>query len=137
MFGEKPVELTALKDLFVLSLQYRNVSPNTIASWIFRTGKFIRWCQQREVHEIADVTPELLLGYRRYLFHYRNARTGKPLKFCTQASYLIPLRSWFGWLHEEGLAEINAAEKLELPQEERRLPGAVLTADEVERMRVS
>jgi integrase/recombinase XerD len=64
--------------------------------------------------------------------HYRNAKTGRPLKFATQASYLISVRRWFRWLAEERILPRLIGEKLELPQQERRLPLDVLSAAEVE-----
>ena len=64
--------------------------------------------------------------YRRSLFHYRNPRSGRPLKFATQAHYLIPVRCWFGWLLESTWIEVDVTAKLELPKEEQRLPTGVL-----------
>jgi integrase/recombinase XerD len=56
------------------------------------------------------------------------------LSFATQASYLIALRHWLGWLNEQDLLATNPAEKLRLPKEEHRLPSAYLTLDEVEQL---
>ena len=56
----------------------------------------------------------------------------KTLKFSTQTSYLMSLRRWFVWLHEEKFVPVNPAEKLQLPKEEKRLPTGSLNADEVE-----
>jgi integrase/recombinase XerD len=78
------------------------------------------------------VTDELLAAYRRWLFYYRNARTNRPLKFTTQASYLMAIRRWLGWLAEQKILPEPVGQKLELPKEERRLPTDVLTASEVE-----
>ena len=78
------------------------------------------------------MTGESLAAYRRWLYHYRNARTGKPLKFCTQASYLSTITHWLGWLAEQGWIESDPSTGIELPKEEQRLPSAHLTIDEVE-----
>ena len=43
-------------------------------------------------------------------------RTNKPLKFATQASYLVAVKYWIGWLVEEGWLETDPAEKLQLPR---------------------
>jgi integrase/recombinase XerD len=74
----------------------------------------------------------LLSAYRRWLFHYRNPRTNEPLKFATQASYLIAVRRWFAWLGGEGILPKVMGEKMELPKEEQRLPTNVLNAAQVE-----
>lgn len=73
-----------------------------------------------------------MAAYRRYLFHYRHPKTNAPLRFSTQASYLMSIRRWFVWLFAEKFIAEDIGEKLELPKEERRLPSDVLTIDEVE-----
>ena len=78
------------------------------------------------------MTAEHLSAYRRSLFHYRNPRSGRPLKFATQAHYLIPVRCWFGWLLESTWTQDDVTAKLDLPKEEHRLPTGVLSADQVE-----
>ena len=110
----------------------RNLSPRTVQQWRWQIQIFRRWCDQRGIETITEVTPEILASYRRYLFHYRNAKTGKPIKFATQAAYLHALKRWFAWLTEQQHLETDPALGLELPQEEERLPIDVLTADEVE-----
>lgn len=113
-------------------MRMRNFSPRTVEAWEKNIERFNQWCAQRGVECVGQVTDELLYAYRRWLFHYRNARTNRPLKFTTQASYLIAVRRWFRWLAEQKILPEPVGEKLELPKEERRLPTDVLTATEVE-----
>ncbi len=129
-----PTTLVTLKEQFLLCMRMRNWTVQTVTTWDYRFRRFLVWCEDHAIYEVDQITPELLATYRRYLFHYRNPKTNMPLKFCTQSSYLLPLRSWFKWLLEEKIVTTNPAEKLELPKEERRLPSDVLTADEVERL---
>ncbi len=121
-----------LKDQFLLWMRMRNCSDRTLESWAYRIRRFNEWCADRGIECVTQVTSDLLAAYRRYLFHYRNAKTNAPLKFSTQASYLMSLRRWFVWLAAEKFIDINVASKLDLPKEERRLPTDVLAADEVE-----
>jgi integrase/recombinase XerD len=130
----EPPSLEILKRQFLTSMQMRNCSPRTIESWEFRLRRFGAWCTERGIESLDDVTPELLAAYRRWLFHYRTARTGAPLRFATQAAYLIPLCRWCAWLAEQEWLPENPAADLQLPKEEKRLPAAVLTAAEVERV---
>ena len=90
------------------------------------------WCDERGIECVSQVTAEHVAAYRRSLFHYRNPRSGRPLKFATQAHYLIPVRCWFGWLSESTWVDDDVTAKLELPKEEQRLPTGVLSADQVE-----
>ena len=123
-----------LQRQYLLWLRMRNCSPRTLESWNLRLGRFVQWCAERGVQSLAEVTPDLLAAYRRWLFHYRNPRTNAPLRFATQAAYLMPIRRWFAWLADAGFLPVNLAAELELPKEEKRLPITVLTADEVERI---
>ncbi|WP_220498239.1 hypothetical protein, partial [Stieleria mannarensis] len=65
---------------------------------------------------VTEITPESLAAYRRWLYHYRNERTGKPLKFCTQASYLSAVAHWLGWLAEQGWIDADPSTDLERPK---------------------
>lgn len=124
--------LESLLSRYFLSLQIANWSPRTIERRRYSLGRFVDWAKERGAASHGDFTPELLEAYRRSLFHHRSARTDKPLKFATQASYLVAVKHWLGWLVEEGWFETNRAEKLQLPKEEYRLPSSYLTLDEVE-----
>ena len=123
-----------LKQQFLLSLRMRNCSPRTIECWEVRIDRFNAWCAERGITALSEVTPQVLAAYRRWLYHYRNPRTHAPLRFNTQLSYLLPVKRWFVWLAQEGFLLENVAADLDLPKEEKRLPAAVLTASEVERV---
>lgn len=134
MSNECLLDPSELQRQYLLWLRMKNCSSVTLESWKLRLKRFSEWCEQRGVESLEGVTPDLLAAYRRWLFHYRNPRTGAALKFASQAAYLMPIRRWFAWLHEAGYLPQNLAADLELPKEEQRLPLTVLTADEVERI---
>ena len=107
---------------FLQTMRMRNCSERTIRSWQYILVRFRQWCDQRGIECVGQVTAEHVAAYRRSLYHYRNPRTGRPLKFATQAHYLIPVRRWFWWLLENTWIEIDVTDQLELPKEEQRLP---------------
>jgi len=117
---------------FLQTMRMRNCSERTIRSWRYILVRFMQWCDQRGIECVSQVTAEHLTAYRRSLFHYRNPQTGRPLKFATQAHYLIPIRRWFCWLLENTWIDVDVSGQLELPKEEQRLPTGVLSADQVE-----
>ena len=117
---------------YLQTMRMRNCSERTIRCWQFKLNRFINWLSERSIDCMSDVTPKLIAAYRRSLFHYRNPRTGQPLKFDTQASYLIPVRRWFDWMTIQTFIESDPTTSVELPKSEERLPTSVLTADEVE-----
>jgi integrase/recombinase XerD len=115
-------------------LLIENWSQNTVDRRDYSIHLFLKWAAQRDVETVTDFTPQLLDAYRRHLYQYRIARTDKPLRFATQASYLAAVKHWCGWLADHGWISADPSVKLKLPKEEHRLPSAYLTLDEVERV---
>lgn len=121
-----------LKTKYLQWMMMQNNSPRTLELWEYTIRRFNEWCVGREVMCVTEITRDILEAYRRYLFHYRNPKSGQPIKFSTQTKYLMSITRWFVWLTAEAIIEENPAEGFELPKEERRLPTGSLTADEVE-----
>ena len=96
-------------------------------------GKLAAWLAERGIARPAEVTKPVLDRYQRWLYHYRKA-DGAPLSFRGQHGRLVPVRGFFKWLARSNLILYNPASELELPRLERRLPKAVLTAAEAERV---
>ena len=117
---------------FLQTMRMRNCSERTIASWQYILNRFIRWCDERSIDCMSEITPDHIAAYRRSLFHYRHPKTGKALTFDTQAHYLMPVRRWFNWMTVQVFIEIDPTTEIELPKSENRLPTSVLTADQVE-----
>ena len=126
------VALKTLVARYFADLRMNNWSPRTIDRRGYSLGRFLTWCDDRGVDTVDGFTPELLEAYRRSLFHHRNPRTDKPIKFATQASYLTAVKHWLGWLVEQNWLEMNPAENLQLPKAEHRLPSNHLTLEEIE-----
>lgn len=96
-------------------------------------SQLILWCAERGIEQPRDVTKPILERYQRHLF-YRRKADGAPLSASTQAQRLIPIRGFFRWLAKENFILSNPASELELPRRARRLPAAVLRAEEVEQV---
>ena len=122
----------ALLSRYFVHLRMNNWSPRTIDRRNFSLGKFIDYCTERGITCVSEITPEAITAYRRHLFHYRNERSGKNLKFCTQASYLSAVRHFLTWLQDQNFITANPATEIELPKEEQRLPASYLNESEVE-----
>ena len=112
-------EFRVLKRQFLLAMRIRNCSDQTIANWSVRIDRFTAWCAERGITTLAEVTPQVLAAYQRWLYHYCSPKTHKPLKFNTQLSYLMPIKQWFIWLANEQILPVNVAGELELPKEEK------------------
>lgn len=95
---------------------------------------FIIWADERGVTHPQQVSLAVLERYQRWLFHYRKKRDGEPLSISSQRAKITPLRGFFKWLTRVGEIPANPAADIELPRKIRRLPHAVLTFDEAERV---
>lgn len=115
-------------------LRAGNWSPRTIDRRRFSIGRFIDWAAMRSIDSVNQITEDSLYAYRQSLFHHRNSRTGKPLSFATQASYLIAIKHWLLWLYEHQWIPVQLDHKIKLPKEEHRLPSSYLTLEEVGRL---
>ncbi len=131
MSNSKPKPETLLARYFTHLLS-KNWSQNTVDRRQSSLGRFIAWCHERGIDEVDEITESTVEAYRRYLFHHRSEKTGKPLKFATQGSYLSAIRHWCEWLSDENWIKTNPAADIELPQSEQRLPASHLSESEAE-----
>jgi integrase/recombinase XerD len=115
------------------ALAVKNYSPYTIRNRRVHIGFFLDWCAERGLSEPIDVTRTVLESYQRHLLHHRKSN-GDALSFRSQLARLVPLRVWFKWMAREHFLLHNPASELELPRTGHRLPKAVLSIEEVERV---
>lgn len=106
-------------------------SADTVRARRQSLRRFIAWCEERGIHQPADVTKAVLERYQRHLFYYRKA-DGAPLTLGSQHGALAPLKTWFKWLARENHILYNPASELDLPRTPRHLPRAILSIQEVE-----
>jgi integrase/recombinase XerD len=111
----------------------KNYSERTIEGRIRNINLFIAWAEARDVTRPVEVTRPILERYLRYLFHLRQ-KNGKPLSWPAQIGRVTPLKALFRWLTRENVLLSNPASDLDMPRHEHRLPKAVLTIEEVERV---
>lgn len=114
-------------------LRVRNYSPHTVRTAGILLRLFLVWCEERELKEPRQITVPILERYQRHLFHHVQ-ENGKRLSFVAQADRLGGVRRFFHWLVRTRVLAMNPAASLENPRLERRLPKAVLTAAEAERV---
>lgn len=114
-------------------MEIRAYSPNTVKTRHLALAKLAEWLAERSVTRPAEVNEKMLDGYQRALY-YQRKEDGKPLSFTTQAHRLTAVRGFFGWLARSNRILYDPAAALELPREGQRLPRAVLSASEAERV---
>jgi integrase/recombinase XerD len=119
--GRGEVRAEALVDRFLEHLRVeRNASPHTVRAYATDLARFLEWCD-REGADPLGLTPPAM---RRYLAEMDRARYARR----TIARRLSSVRSFFAYLHAEGLAETDAAAIVATPKLPGRLPRLVPTA---------
>jgi len=111
----------------------RGQSERTVQNVRSYLGFFIRWADTRGLSHPHEVTRPIIEAYQRHLFLMRKPN-GRPLSFRSQRARLVPVRGYFSWLTRDNVLLANPAADVQLPRMEKRLPRAVLTAEEAERV---
>ena len=96
-------------------------------------AQFAEWCDARGIVAPDEITPGVLERYRQWLYHVRQS-DGAPLSWATQANKLTAVRMLLAWAARSKRITVNPAAELELPRLPKRLPRAVLSVSEMERV---
>ena len=114
-------------------LTERNYSPWTVDRLHGHLRDFTVWCEGQGVTRPSGLDRPLLEAYQRYLFQYRK-KNGEPLCAAHHQMRITAIRLWLSWLVKQGRLLYNPAADLELPRKEQRLPKAILSETEMERL---
>jgi integrase/recombinase XerD len=127
-----PRGFAVLGAAFLEWMRVKNYSERTVGNREVYLRYFIEWSAERGLTQPAEVTKAILDRYQRWLYHYRNEKTGQPMSFRSQHSRLVPVRAFFKWCAKNNHTLYNPASELELPKLEKRLPKHVLSASEAD-----
>ena len=94
---------------------------------------FADWCDARGLTALELLTPAMLERYQHWLTG-RRTRDGTGLSWSTQANTLTAVRMLLAWATRTKRLVVNPAAELELPRLPNRLPRAVLSISEAERV---
>jgi integrase/recombinase XerD len=125
-----PESMALWRDAYLESLMARNYSENTLESRRDAFRVFLTWAAERELTRATQITRPILEAYQRWLSKYTKA-DGKRLGWSTQLSRLSSIKDWFRWLTKRDVILHNPASELEMPRQEKRLPGAALSASQL------
>lgn len=128
-----PQGMYQLVQTYLQYMDVKNYAKTTRESREFYLYTFLEWAGQRDLIRPSEITKPILERFQRYLFHYRK-KDGDPLTFRSQYNRLVAIRAWFKWLAKENHILYNPASEIELPKLEKRLPKAVLSESEAERV---
>ena len=117
---------------YLEDLAIKNYSPRTVTLRREHLRYFKEWASERGLLRPIDITKAIIERHQRWLFYYRNNKTGNPLSFQSQHVRLSHLKHFFRWCSKNNHTLYNPAGEIELPRYERRLPRAILTAAEAD-----
>src|SRR5258708_1909903 len=126
-------DLSALTTTYLASALAQGYAASTLASRRLHRGQFTAWCDARGLLSANAITPAVLERYRAWLCQLRQS-DGAALSWATQANKLTSVRMLLAWATRTHRLTVNPAAELELPRLPKRLPRAVLSISEMERV---
>ncbi len=118
---------------YLADLKIRNYSPHTIRGTRVQLRLFLVWCERRGLTDPQLVTHQVLKSYQRHLYRWKKPN-GTRLSSISQSDRLAGVKRLFTWMFEEGHLDENPGARIHLPKGERRLPRAILSAQEAEQV---
>jgi site-specific recombinase XerD len=104
-------------------LAARNLAPLTRTNYLLDLKDLVRWLAERELTARVDQIERNHL--ERYLAHL----DARGLKGSSRRRRVATLRSFFGFLHQQGLLAASPAERLIPPERERDQPRVLSEAE--------
>ena len=105
----------------------KNASPNTIGSYSLELDKFSCFLDSEKVKGIGDCTTSIV---RKYLYCVYETR---KISSNSMGKVISILKSFFGYLEEEGLVDSNPTRKIKFPKRHNTVP-KLLSKNEIERV---
>jgi len=102
----------------------RKLSKNTLESYSRDLRKFHAYLEENKIESFSEVSDNTVLTYQLHLQNLGRSAA-------TVSRNLATLRTFFGYLLDEGLITKNPTRKLVSPKAERKMP-KVLTLEEVD-----
>lgn len=125
--------LAAAIDAYLESLSASGYAVATVTARRVHLARFVAWGAPRGLLALSDLTPGVLEAYRAHLAAWRT-REGQPLAWSTHAQHLSAVKLLCAWATKTKRLALNPAAELTLPRAPKRLPRAVLSEPEVERV---
>lgn len=128
-----PNGLVAQAERHLDYLEVRGYSSYTITNRRRALVGFLSWCSERGVSRAEELSRVVVDLYQRHVARYLK-KDGTPLSPISQQGKLTAVAVFGKWLARERLVAVNPAADIEMPKKGVRLPHAMLTRLEVERV---
>ena len=128
-----PSSLAAQAERHIAWLTARGFSHHTLRSRAKALVAFTEWCAQRGVYKPDELSPLILDLYQRHVSKLIK-KDAMPLAPSSQHKKLVAVVVFGRWLVRDRLIATNPAADLGMPKTGIRLPAAVLTVEEAEKI---
>jgi integrase/recombinase XerD len=127
------MNLDVLINRYRQQLEILNFSPQTWRTQASHLHQFQRFLAEIQITDAQAVTSAMLHDFQRWLFHEPTSK-GTMRHVTSQNRNVSTIRSFFVFLHEEGIIAHNPAKSLEHAREPETLPRNVLTPQEARKI---
>lgn len=95
----------------------KDASARTIENYRRFLDLFFKWLKSEDLGELSptELSSDHIYGYRLFLSRYKNPITNRALKKSTRLFYLVALRAFLNFFHEQGIKTI-AVSSVQLPK---------------------
>ena len=115
---------------FIDYLKVSGARPRTIEGHRERLIYFERFLEQKNIHELSEITPQVTTAYQSSLYNY-TTRYGRPLALRSQVQILTSVRRFFSFLADTDVIAVNPAAAIHLPKEPPSMPRDILSSAEM------
>ena len=130
---QPPQTLQEFIEAYLEHLLVVNYSPQTVESQTKQLCYFCKFCERQAIRRPEQVGWQEVSDFQIHIHRYQK-RDGRPFAAGTQRQWLTAVVGFFRWLVRRGFVTSNPAAELEMPRIEHRLPKAILSPSEVERI---
>ena len=109
-------------------------SPETVAAKLSGLKLFFRWYGAQGLRGLQELTLDVMDGYQEMLHQYKQPDRQRPLSKGTIRNRLTVVRVFMQSMYLKGMLAENPLARFELPSPGRRLPMAIFSEAEIEKM---
>lgn len=95
--------------------EYKNISQNTIKAYLLTLNEFQKFCAEKEIINVTEVTPQVIKSYVVYL---QKERGNNPT---TRNTKLRNIKAFFNYLVESEIIEKNPAKKIAMAKTDLKI----------------
>lgn len=112
-------------ELFLLDREAQNLADKTLKTYRLRLGRFVAWCTDHSLTDVADLTSTHIRQFQAELV--------KTLADVTAKNRMVDVKTFLRFCVDERIIDTSPADRVKLPKVVERLP-QVLSSEEVQRL---